>query len=199
MSNGRLPASSLAKIPGGRLRKDAAAAWVAMCDEARARQLTVPRPTSTRTAYRTYAEQEEFWRLYKAGGALAARPGTSNHGLGIAVDVATPEMRHTIDRIGAQYGWAKKWSDAPGEWWHIRFDPNRVTFARTDILGPKAERWAEEYLKLKRLNQDRPRRAVLRRILVVRRKAEWAAARAGSPARRKAAQRRYEVLASVTA
>lgn len=126
--NGRLPASALGQIPGGRLRKDAAAAWNAMCADAARRGFPVPRPTSSRVAYRTLGEQQMFWNLYVSGrGNLAARPGTSNHGWGIAVDVATPAMRQTIDRIGAKYGWSKAWSDAPSEWWHLRFDPSHVT------------------------------------------------------------------------
>ena len=32
-------------------------------------------------------------------------------------------MRSAIDRYGASYGWSKRWSDAPSEWWHIRYDP----------------------------------------------------------------------------
>ena len=28
-----------------------------------------------------------------------------------------------VDTIGAMYGWAKIWSDAPTEWWHIRYQP----------------------------------------------------------------------------
>jgi hypothetical protein len=120
--NGRLPASSLAPIAGGKLAKGAAAAWNAMNVEARRRYGVELRPTGSRSSYRTYADQQHFWQLYQAGkGALAARPGTSNHGLGLAVDVPTQRMRQIIDAIGAKYGWAKKWSDAPSEWWHLRY------------------------------------------------------------------------------
>lgn len=62
-----------------------------------------------------------MWRIYQAGGNLAAHPGTSNHGAGIAVDVATPSMRAMIDHIGARYGWEKRTSDAPSEWWHLKW------------------------------------------------------------------------------
>lgn len=81
-------------------------------------------PTSTRTAYRPYADQQYFWNLYQSGkGSLAARPGTSNHGWGVAVDVPTPAMAQAINRYGAEYGWQKKWSDAPSEWWHFKYAP----------------------------------------------------------------------------
>lgn len=32
-------------------------------------------------------------------------------------------MRAWLDDNGRPLGWAKAWSDAPGEWWHIRFRP----------------------------------------------------------------------------
>jgi D-alanyl-D-alanine carboxypeptidase len=120
--NGRLPASALAPILAGQLAKDGyvAASWNAMNVEARRLGVEL-RPTGSRSSYRTYADQEYFWNEYQAGrGNLAARPGTSNHGMGLAVDVATQQMRQMIDRIGRKYGWAKEWSDAPSEWWHLR-------------------------------------------------------------------------------
>ena len=81
-------------------------------------------PTSQRTAYRPYADQQYFWNLYQSGkGALAARPGTSNHGWGLAVDVPSPRMAQLINQYGAEYGWQKKWSDAPSEWWHFKYAP----------------------------------------------------------------------------
>lgn len=133
-SNGRLPADQLGRITnafnGDRayLRKDAARAFMAMNAESERRFGITLRATSGRTAYRTYAAQEYFWDQYlHHGGNLAARPGTSNHGWGIAVDFATRQMRWVVDKIGAKYGFAKRWSDAPSEWWHIRFDPSKVT------------------------------------------------------------------------
>ena len=63
-----------------------------------------------------------MWALYQSGrGNPAARPGTSNHGWGTAVDFATPAMRAMVNRIGAKYGWSKQWSDAPSEWWHVLY------------------------------------------------------------------------------
>lgn len=125
-SNGRLPASQLKAIPGGRLRNDAAWSWLRL--RARIAKETGSRvwicPTSSRTAYRTYAEQEFFWKLYISGhGPLAARPGTSNHGWGIAVDVPTVQMAQLINKYGASFGWQKKWSDAQSEWWHFKYAP----------------------------------------------------------------------------
>lgn len=123
MENGKLPASELAPIAGGQLRKDAAAGFNAMNVEARRRGLEL-RPTGSMSSYRSYAQQVILWERYQAGtGNLAARPGTSNHGYGLAVDFATQQMRQMVDQIGAQYGWSKQWSDAPSEWWHVCYQP----------------------------------------------------------------------------
>src|SRR5262245_40736911 len=77
-------------------------------------------PLGPNSASRTYAQQVEMKQIY---GKNAATPGHSNHGLGLAVDVATHEMRSAIDKWGARFGWSKKWSDAQWEWWHIKFKP----------------------------------------------------------------------------
>lgn len=115
-SNGKLSASELSSIPGGQLRNDAAAAWNAAGGPA-ANGL---RPTGSASSYRTYAQQVYFWNLYQSGkGNLAAYPGTSNHGWGIAVDLAEEWMRHWIDEHGAKYGWGK--TEAPTEWWHVNY------------------------------------------------------------------------------
>lgn len=75
-------------------------------------------------SYRTYSQQVYLWQLYRSGrGNLAAYPGTSNHGWGLAVDFATQQMRWIVDQIGASFGWSKAWSDAQSEWWHIRYRP----------------------------------------------------------------------------
>jgi hypothetical protein len=126
-NNGRLPPEALAPIKQGQLEKAAAAAWNAMNVEARRRGCELL-PNGSKSSYRTYAQQVELYALYQAGrGSLAAHPGTSNHGWGLAVDVATLDMRAMIDRIGTPYGWAKRWSDAQSEWWHIKYTSGHYT------------------------------------------------------------------------
>jgi Putative peptidoglycan binding domain/D-alanyl-D-alanine carboxypeptidase len=149
-SNGRLPKSELAPIPGGELRKDAAAAWNAPGGPADAGL----RPTGSRSSYRTFAEQEYFWRLYQEGGALAAEPGTSNHGLGIAVDLAEPWMRDWIDECGAKFGWRK--TEAMGEWWHVNF-VGGVSFPTFKTLkhgrrGPRVVKFTRRLAFIRRRN-----------------------------------------------
>lgn len=123
--NGRLPASVLAPIPGGRLRKDAAAAWNAMNAESVRRWGIHLRPLGGMSAYRTLGEQDYLWdhSAHPHDTNWVARPGTSNHGWGLAVDLATRAMRWVIDQIGHKYGFSKACSDAPGEWWHIKYNP----------------------------------------------------------------------------
>ena len=76
-ANGQLPDSELMAIPGGRLRADAAKAWIRMRNRIGKESGLWICPTSTRTAYRTLSEQLYFWNLYVTGrGNLAARPGS---------------------------------------------------------------------------------------------------------------------------
>jgi hypothetical protein len=119
--NGRLATTSLIEIPGGRLTNEAGANWLAMRRKG-GRELGIwISPLGARSSYRTFAEQQHFWDLYRSGrGNLAARPGTSNHGLGRAVDLAAPgPMRRVVDRYGAEYGW--RWGEAPSESWHVTY------------------------------------------------------------------------------
>ena len=122
--NGKLPPEDLAPIAQGELAKAnaCAASWNAMNQEARDRGIELI-PTGPRSSYRSYEEQQQLYQDYLNGGNLAAVPGTSNHGWGYAVDVATTQMRDMIDQIGHKYGWAKEWSDAPSEWWHLKHKP----------------------------------------------------------------------------
>lgn len=117
--NGKLPASDLAPIAQGQLRKDCAAAWNAMNVESRKLGLELV-PTGSKSSYRTYEQQVELYNAYLNGtGNLAAKPGTSNHGWGTAVDTPNQNYWDMITRIGAKYGYSKAWSDAPSEPWHF--------------------------------------------------------------------------------
>jgi D-alanyl-D-alanine dipeptidase len=120
MRNGQIPASQLRSIGGGySLIPAAARSFNAMSAESLRRYST---RILVRAAYRTLAMQWYFWRLYQSGrGNLAAFPGTSNHGWGLAIDLFNQRMRQIVDAIGSKYGWAKRWSDAQSEWWHIKY------------------------------------------------------------------------------
>jgi LysM repeat protein len=101
------------------LEATAAGAWNAM-REASLRDYGVDLyPGGPLSAFRTSSEQAHLYELYLAGlGAPANPPGLSTHEAGIAVDVATPEMRYVIDQIGALYGWQ---GTIPSEWWHVAY------------------------------------------------------------------------------
>ena len=102
------------------LRSDAAAAWTSMRDASLRDYGVDLYPNGPLSAYRTYDQQAELYRLFLSGqGAPADPPGTSSHELGTAVDVATPAMRSVVDSIGSQYGWGKV--HGPGEWWHVDY------------------------------------------------------------------------------
>jgi len=114
-SNGNLPASVLSRIPGSgpyggpKLRKDAARAYNALHIYSMQRwgiSMALVEGSVGR-AYRSYARQVLAKRIY---GSNAATPGTSNHGWGINVDLMTRQQRWVMDKIGAKYGFSKRWS-----------------------------------------------------------------------------------------
>lgn len=157
--NGRLPSIALGDIYQGRLRKDAAKAWNAMNAEAHAKYGVYLRPTGSMSSYRTLAQQYYLWDhvAHPHDTNWVARPGTSNHGWGLAVDLATPQMRNIVDKIGAQYGWAKRWSDAPGEWWHIKWKAGTYPAIKNSDTLPVLRRGqtGPSVIKLKKLLYDR--------------------------------------------
>jgi cell wall-associated NlpC family hydrolase len=97
--NGLIPPSAMCPIgvAAHTLRCDAAAAYKAM---SAAFAGVFGTPICITDSYRTYASQV---RLYGQKPALAAVPGTSNHGWGLAVDLCGG-----IERFGTeQYAWMK--------------------------------------------------------------------------------------------
>jgi cell wall-associated NlpC family hydrolase len=97
--NGLIPPSAMCPLGAGghQLRCDAAAAYRAM---SAAFAAAFGSPICITDSYRTYASQV---RLYGEKPTLAAVPGTSNHGWGLAVDLCGG-----IDHYGtAQYNWMK--------------------------------------------------------------------------------------------
>lgn len=147
--NGQIPASALAPIPGSNagLLKMAAFAYRAM-NAATPVSLALYDGQVGRT-YRSYARQLLAKRVY---GPNAATPGYSNHGLGLAVDLQTSSQRAAIDAVGRRFGWAKDWSDASWEWWHLKWRPG-VWQPRPDplrFLGPRRKQAASTLLYRRR-------------------------------------------------
>lgn len=147
--NGRVPGYALTRIPGGRLRSGTVArSWLALQHYVGTKKKVWLRPTGPHSSYRDLATQQQYWADYQAGrGPIAARPGTSNHGWGKAVDVPTPAMQAAIRKWGADFGWGiagnRLGSDAPSESWHS-------VFRGGDKLSPKARFWFWRYKRAQR-------------------------------------------------
>jgi LAS superfamily LD-carboxypeptidase LdcB len=154
-TNGNLPASILVSTPGQAggpeviLVEPAARAWRALAAAAKeaGHTLKISGPAS---AYRTYAEQERLFRqrfttkpvsstrrqwqgqtwYLRPGMALAAIPGTSNHGRGLAVDTGEERDGDTgtesIDdgtlkwlvKNEGRFGFSHEVQSEP---WHLRY------------------------------------------------------------------------------
>jgi cell wall-associated NlpC family hydrolase len=125
--NGLIPPSAMCPLgpAGHQLRCDAAAAYRAMSAAFAADFGT---PICITDSYRTYGSQV---RLYGQKPALAAVPGTSNHGWGLATDLCggiqtfgTPQYAWMVANAG-RFGWLHPtWAD-PGngreEPWHWEY------------------------------------------------------------------------------
>ncbi|MFJ9552862.1 D-alanyl-D-alanine carboxypeptidase family protein [Nocardiopsis sp. NPDC101807] len=126
-ANGRMPESLLCPLPqpGERLRADAAEAFIELDGAYRE---AFGRPMCVTDSYRPYHEQVSLFREMLPG--MAARPGTSRHGLGVAVDLCggvheegSPEHEWMLARAPG-YGWDNPpWARGGFEPWHWEFTP----------------------------------------------------------------------------
>lgn len=126
-ANGRIPDENLCELNGGplHLRRDAATAFWRLSDRYKTRfgsELCVT------DGYRSLAAQE---RLYATKPDLAAQPGTSNHGWGIAVDLCggaesfNTDQHEWLTQNATTLGWANPdWAKETGskpEPWHWEY------------------------------------------------------------------------------
>lgn len=147
-TNGRLPDSLLVDVPGGRLHANTAVAWLELVRRAAADGIALA-PTSRADTYRTYAIQESTFRArytpvplpgrpykmwngirwyQKPGTAMSAVPGTSNHGLGLAIDVAYAS--------GARLDWMVVNAPTLGFSWEVQSEPWHIRYVWGDLLPP---------------------------------------------------------------
>jgi D-alanyl-D-alanine carboxypeptidase len=123
--NGRIPAAALTSIGVGddRLSRDAAAAFVRMRSDAAAAGVHI----GVEDTYRSLDAHVDLARregLFSDGG-LAAAPGTSNHGWGLAVDVNVDRRGHTwMAENASRYGFVE---DTPREPWHWGYRPTAAS------------------------------------------------------------------------
>lgn len=114
--NGKIPPAALTTIGGTshRLWTPAAGAFDTMLAAARADGVDI----GITDSYRTYDSQVDLVQrkgLYSEGG-LAAKPGTSDHGWGMSLDLKLDASALSWMRAnGATYGFAE---DVPREPWH---------------------------------------------------------------------------------
>jgi len=143
-NNGKLKPNKLSPISGGgRLRNDAARSWNAFANMMKKKHgFNVQVTDSYRPlgkpgdASRGVWSQWAAWEKYQAGGNLAARPGTSNHGFGTALDLP-PATVDAVRKYGDAFGWNHAHTDAPSESWHHLFLPSQ---AHKDVIA----RWSTD-------------------------------------------------------
>ena len=119
--NGKVPQSALKQVgtTGHRLWAPAAASLEQLIAAARRDGVQI----GISDSYRSYPEQVDIARrkgLYKNGG-LAAVPGTSDHGWGLAVDLDLGDRAQSwMAAHASRYGFR---ADTPREPWHWAYQP----------------------------------------------------------------------------
>jgi zinc D-Ala-D-Ala carboxypeptidase len=122
--NGKIPANALEKVgnTNHKLWAPAAESLNKMIGDAKAQGVTI----GITDSYRSYSEQVDVARrkgLYSQGG-LAAKPGTSEHGWGMATDLDLNNKAQAWMRAnGEKYGFVE---NTPREPWHWAYKPKSV-------------------------------------------------------------------------
>lgn len=120
--NGKIPASALAPVgnTGFRLWAPAASSLTQLIADAAKDGVKI----GVNQSYRSYDEQVDMARrkgLYSQGG-LAAKPGTSEHGWGMAADLdLDANAQSWMRQNAARYGFV---NNVPRESWHWAYKPN---------------------------------------------------------------------------
>lgn len=138
--NGYIPQSAMRQLraePGDYMRIDAADALDALATAFRAR---FSKGLSVSEAYRSYVTQKNYRDLYLAGrGNIAAIPGTSIHGWGLAVDLGSgvnrfksPEHNWMLENA-PKFGFDNDRGRADGEAWHWEYG-NKTTWSADNFL-----------------------------------------------------------------
>lgn len=127
--NGRIPTSQMVSVARGhRLEQSAADAWQEMVAAARADGVAI----SLTDSYRDFDAQVKV-RKEKGHLVATAKPGTSNHGWGRAVDINVNEgqVLAWLRENGQRFGWHNPaWAQKAGksyEPWHWEFAPGTPT------------------------------------------------------------------------
>lgn len=154
-NNGKLDTSKLTVIPGtssnGWLQKEAAVAWALMVDWAKKDdkfRINTLLLTGRRSGYRTYKDQEDLFEAKGRKPALAAIPGTSQHGWGKAIDINVCYYGQSQKGTASTYemGWIEKTSNYFGYTPYLNKD-NPVINNQNNYF----EAWHWNYLKKGRI------------------------------------------------
>jgi len=119
-TNGNIPTSALRRSSGALLRSDASQAFDQMNAAYRSQ---FGRDISVTDSYRNYAQQVA---LKKTKGKIAATPGRSNHGKGLALDLggginSNGTAQHSwVEANAGKYGFNKPMSYEPWHWEFIK-------------------------------------------------------------------------------
>jgi hypothetical protein len=150
------------------------------------------------------ANGQQAYLRKDAARAFMAMNADSERRFGVTLRATSARCayRPIADQNGAKYGWAKRWSDAPSEWWHVRWDARYVT-VNLSAPDPLAHMTAEERSKVREWQQlkahgtNKKRRGELFRWMIARRKNIYRAAQKSgwSKANRKS---RYATLYKLT-
>ncbi|MFG1604031.1 D-alanyl-D-alanine carboxypeptidase family protein [Actinoplanes sp. NPDC049265] len=120
--NGKIPANALGKVgdTGHKLWAPAAESLTKMIADAKKDGVHI----GITDSYRSYDEQVSVAKrkgLYSQGG-LAAKPGTSEHGWGMATDLdLNAKALSWMRKHGSEYGFDE---NVPRETWHWAYKPN---------------------------------------------------------------------------
>lgn len=90
--------------------------YVDSLDRLTAAAIEYGEPIYVNESFRTRKQQEHFWAIYKAGGALAARPGTSDHERGLSFDIPNARSNKRLIKILRKRGLR---DDVASEGWHV--------------------------------------------------------------------------------
>jgi hypothetical protein len=116
--NGKIPESQLTNIGRGhKVRSGEVADSVKSMIDA-AKKDKVDLVSGITSSYRSYADQE---RVKRELPHLAAQPGTSKHGWGIALDIGVAKQQDWMHKNSKKYGWVNPaWAkSSPYEPWHF--------------------------------------------------------------------------------
>lgn len=203
MSNGNIPDNQLVKLSTvGRLTKPAAKSYERMRIVALNVYKVDLRPTGEWDAYRERAVQEKvFFERYTLGNlnpgyntvrnggiktyngktyykrpnvAVAATPGQSNHGWGIAVDFRNnPGAWAWLKKYGSKFGWTNTEGARINEPWHWVYDGKDTRKKRVGKYTVKGSTGAQTY-KTRKTGKPQRNLPACKKVKVVVTWGRWA-------------------------